>query len=244
MDVARRPDLTDFSRLASLLSDPGRARMLTELMTGLALTPTELARCSGLSPSSASNHLTMLLQNGVLEVIQQGRNRYYRLASSAVAEAIQALSHAAAAMDERRGHFTPTTPPSLRKARSCYRHLGGRLGVGLFDAMLQSQYLVMDSDQRVALTEEGVQWLDKALGMREQLTAPARGALFKPCLDQSERRFHASGPGAERMFDTMVALGWLKLSDGREVRLTTLGYERLCGAFPAARATWQGCLAP
>ncbi|MDN0081747.1 helix-turn-helix transcriptional regulator [Crenobacter sp. SG2305] len=241
MDQILHHGLTDFSRLASLLSDPGRARMLNELMRGIALTPTELARCANLSPSSTSNHLGILLQNGVLEVLQQGRHRYYRLASSAIAHAIEALAVAASTVDERRGHFIPSTPPELRAARSCYRHLAGRLGVTLFEVLQCRGYLVLGDDQRVTTTECGRQWLTGILGIPKKLFTSPKTPPFKPCLDWSERRFHVAGPAAEHMFAAMIEFGWLERSRGRAVRLTELGLNQLNISFPEHINEWYGC---
>ena len=69
----------DLATLGALIGDPARARMLTALMSGVALTATELAAVAGVAASTASAHLAKLSAARVLTVEQQGRNRYFRL---------------------------------------------------------------------------------------------------------------------------------------------------------------------
>jgi len=76
---------------AKLIGDPTRATMLIKLMGGRALTATELANSAGVSPQTASSHLAQLLDGEMLSIEKQGRHRYYRLASSEVATALEAL---------------------------------------------------------------------------------------------------------------------------------------------------------
>ena len=59
--------------------------MLHALMDGRALTASELARVAGITPQTASSHLARLTVAGLLAVEKQGRHRYHRLASPAVA---------------------------------------------------------------------------------------------------------------------------------------------------------------
>ena len=50
----------DISRIAALIGDPARANILTALMSGKALTATELAAEAGVTPQTASAHLSKL----------------------------------------------------------------------------------------------------------------------------------------------------------------------------------------
>src|SRR4051795_13513803 len=80
-----------FSNVAALLSDPGRAAMLIQLMDGRALPAGQLAMIANVAPQTASSHLSKLVDGQLLAVEQQGRHRYYRLANIDVAHAIEAL---------------------------------------------------------------------------------------------------------------------------------------------------------
>lgn len=68
------------ARLAAVVADPSRAAMLGALMSGMSLTARELAQEAGITPSTASSHLMMLLDREIVQVQSQGRHRYYRLA--------------------------------------------------------------------------------------------------------------------------------------------------------------------
>jgi DNA-binding transcriptional ArsR family regulator len=81
----------DFSQTAALLSDPGRAAMLMALMDGTALPAGRLAMIGNISPQTASSHLSKLLRGRLLTVEHRGRQRYYRIANTEVADAIEAL---------------------------------------------------------------------------------------------------------------------------------------------------------
>src|SRR5260370_41005310 len=50
----------DIAMVAALVGDPARSNMLTALMTGRALTASELAHQAGVTPQTASSHLSKL----------------------------------------------------------------------------------------------------------------------------------------------------------------------------------------
>ena len=72
------------AKVAALAGDPGRASMLNALMDGRALTATELSKVAGITPQTASGHLSRMIGVGLLSVEKQGRHRYYRLAAPSV----------------------------------------------------------------------------------------------------------------------------------------------------------------
>ena len=129
--------------VASLVGDPARSNMLTALMTGRALTASELAQQAGITPQTASSHLAKLEAGGLIEPEKQGRHRYYRLTGPDVAGVLEGLAGLAA----RAGHMRVRTgpkDPALRRARICYDHLAGDLGVQMLDSM-KKQRLVRQS---------------------------------------------------------------------------------------------------
>jgi DNA-binding MarR family transcriptional regulator len=104
--------------------------MLLAVLGGDAISAGELARVAGVSPSGASAHLRRLREGGLVVVEVGGRNRFFRLASAELAEALEALARVA----------PPGVPGDLRaakaasalkRARTCYDHLAGELGVAL-----------------------------------------------------------------------------------------------------------------
>src|SRR5450631_3406354 len=150
----------DIAMVASLVGDPARANMLTALMTGRALTASELAHQAGITPQTASSHLSKLEAGGLLEQEKQGRHRYFRLADPDVAGVLEGLAGLAA----RAGHLRVRTgpkDPALRRARVCYDHLAGDLGVQMLDS-LRKQRLVRQTRQAIELTTGGKRFLAKA----------------------------------------------------------------------------------
>src|SRR5262245_50000952 len=114
-------------RIAGAIGDPARAEVLTALLADRALTATELATVAGVAKSTISSHLEKLLQVGLLAVEKQGRHKYFRLSDPDVGRALESLMGIAL----RTGAVRPSGPtdPGLRKARVCYDHLAGELGV-------------------------------------------------------------------------------------------------------------------
>jgi DNA-binding transcriptional ArsR family regulator len=228
-----RPDIDpipDISRLAGVLADPARARMLCLLMSGQALTASELGRAASLSPQAASHHLARMLDADVLAVVPQGRHRYYRLASAELAHAVEALTAAARARDDHAPHFVPSTPASLRAARTCYNHLAGRLGVALFDAMLEAGLYAWKDPAQLEVTAEGWRWFDNSLQIRREQVS---NGTLSACLDWSERRSHAAGTCATALLAALLERGWLRRGTGRQLLLTPGGRTGLAAVLPA-----------
>src|SRR5215472_4759377 len=143
--------------VASLAGEPARANMLSALLSGKALTASELAFEAGVTLQTASSHLSKLESGGLVSSLKQGRHRYFRLAENDVAEMLEAMMGVAA----RAGHMrTRTGPkdPAMRKARVCYDHLAGEMGVRLFDSLVREGSLSRRSGD-LRLTRRGEAFL-------------------------------------------------------------------------------------
>src|SRR5437763_16128281 len=124
----------DIAMVASLVGDPARANMLTALMTGRALTASELAQEAGITPQTASSHLSKLEIGGLVEPEKQGRHRYYRLTYPDVAGVLEGLAGLAA----RAGHMRVRTrpkDPTLRRAPTCFDPTAGDVAVQMLDSL-------------------------------------------------------------------------------------------------------------
>ena len=120
----------DIAEIASLMGDVARAHMLAALMDGRALTALELALTARVTPQTASSHLAKLREGNLLAMEKQGRHRYFRLASSRVADALESVLTLAGDGPPR--HRPPTRiDAEMRTARTCYDHVAGVLGVDL-----------------------------------------------------------------------------------------------------------------
>lgn len=219
----------DFAEIAALAGDPARAAMLHALMDGRALTASELARAAGVTPQTASGHLARLATAGLLAVAKQGRHRYHRLASPAVAQMMEAIMQVAAfARSDRRPIAVGPRDAALRAARTCYDHLAGGLGVALAAALVESGRVEL-SDDAGLVTEPGLAFLAD-LGIELPATAGRKGrpgrALCRPCLDWSERRPHLAGALGAALCRHSLAQGWIRRLEGtRAVAVTPKGRQ-------------------
>lgn len=208
-----------FARVASMIGDPTRARMLSALMGGGYLAAGELARAAGVTAQTASTHLAKLVDSELVEIRHQGRHRYFRLADADIAHALEALSlvaeRSAAADKWEHGPYKP-----LKAARTCYGHLAGELGVKLFEGLLARGTLVPAGGQ-FDLSAQGRGEI-AALGVALPAHAPRRFAY--PCVDWSERRDHLAGSFAVAFLEHGLQRGWVRRKkDSRAVTLTPEG---------------------
>ncbi|MBC7788610.1 MAG: winged helix-turn-helix transcriptional regulator [Anaerolineae bacterium] len=200
-------DVPDIASVARLMGDPTRARMLTALMDGRALTATELSLQGGVTPSTASSHLARLAAAGLTEIVQQGRHRYFRIASPEVAAAIEGLMSIAPRKELRTIIPGPGTD-ALRRARVCYDHLAGEVAVRLLER-LREKKLVSGVDETLALTVNGEAWCER-IGIDLVALNARRRRICRPCLDWSERRTHLGGALGAAILDRLMALRYAR----------------------------------
>jgi DNA-binding transcriptional ArsR family regulator len=222
----------DIAMIAALVGDPARSNMLTALMTGRALTASELAHEAGVTPQTTSSHLAKLEAGGLIEQEKQGRHRYYRLADPDIAGVLEGLEGIAA----RAGHLRVRTgpkDPALRRARICYDHLAGDLGVQMLDSM-KKQRLLRQNKQGIELTAEGERFLAKSLQISTEALAHPRRPTCKACLDWSERRHHLAGMLGAAMMTRFTELKWAARDatpGSRVVNFTRNGEKRFAALF-------------
>ena len=222
----------DIAMIAALVGDPARANMLTALMSGRALTASELAQEAGITPQTASSHLAKLESGGLIEPEKQGRHRYYRLSDADVADVLERLAGLAA----RTGHMRVRTgpkEPALRRARICYDHLAGDLGVQMLDSMT-AQKLVRQIKQDIELTADGECFLAESLQISPDMLTHPRRPVCKACLDWSERRHHLAGTLGAALMRRFTELAWAARDPtpgSRVVNFSRTGEKRFAALF-------------
>ncbi len=217
----------DIARVGAQMGDPSRASMLMALMSGEALTATELAFRAGVALPTASGHLAQLVDGGLLAVARQGRHRYYRLAGPAVAHAVETMSELAIEVFPSPRRIMPEDAP-LRRARTCYDHLAGRLGVALAEGLVRRRVL-RRTDGELALVRRGSgETLLYAWGIDVAILETSRRPIVRTCIDWTERRPHLAGALGAAIVDRFLETGWIRRRrDDRAVSVTPLGQRRL-----------------
>jgi len=221
------------SEVAALMGDPARACMLQLLMDGRAHTASDLALTAGITAQTASGHLSRMVEANLLAARAQGRNRFYRLASSDVAHAIESLMALAGTRAEPASKSAAwRRDPDLRFCRTCYDHLAGQVGIAVTDSLTQHGHLEPKGPKDWKLTQTGELFCQR-LGVDLAGARAAHSRHFaRQCLDWSERRPHISGALGSAIADTFFKKGWAeRLRRGRTVRLTDSGRRALSSHF-------------
>jgi DNA-binding transcriptional ArsR family regulator len=222
-------DGPDISIIASLIGNPASASMLMALISGPALTATELANEAGITRATASGHLAKLENSGLVVLARQGRHHYFRLAGPEVVAALEALLPLAA----RAGHLrTRTGPrdPELRQARSCYDHLAGGLAVRMYQSFLERGLLVHKGAD-IDVTDAGRRAFARK-GIDFAQLERTRRPLCRSCLDWSERQHHLSGALGAAIFNQILQRGWAaRRADSRIVRFAPGGEQKIAAWY-------------
>ncbi len=234
--------------IASAFADPRRARVLMALADGRALPAGRLAAEAGVSASTISNHLTVLLNHELVAVEKQGRHRYYRLATSEVEGVLEALARLAplTPITSLRAH---TRAHAVRTARTCYRHLAGQAGVELFQRFIGvgwvtggdglhraevagDRFSSSGKGDQYRLTPDGARELE-AWGIAPRLLSTARPLRY--CIDWTEQAHHLAGPLGTAITDRLFDLGWIvRNAVPRSVTVTAEGEAGLAGLVPSS----------
>jgi DNA-binding transcriptional ArsR family regulator len=234
----------DIAMVGALLADPTRARVLIALADGRALPASVLAVEAGVAASTASEHLARLVAGGLLTVERSGRHRYYRLAGAEVGAVIEALAVLAPARPVRSLRES-TRAAAMRRARTCYDHLAGALGVAVTLGLVDRGALTRtdgrpgveraDGDRPAAPVPVHPYQLGPAaasvlaeLGVDLAEVQASRRPPLRFCVDWSEQRHHLSGGLGAAVLAGMRSAGWVRGHDSsRGLTLTEPGADAL-----------------
>ncbi|HMM49959.1 MAG TPA: hypothetical protein PKE32_10165 [Miltoncostaeaceae bacterium] len=179
--------------------------LLGQLADRRARTAVELARALRAERAAVEAALGSLVGAGRVDALSGGGRRHFLLAD---------IDAPASAAGEPAPIPTWTHDRRVLEARTCYRHLAGRLGVALTDRLRARGFI----DARWRATREGAQLLG-AWGVADAGHREGRG-----CLDSTERRLHLGGALGAAVCDALFARGWLVRMDApRAVGLTDAG---------------------
>ena len=211
--------------IGSLLSDDTRSEILTALMSGRAHTGSELARHIGVGQSTVSEHLSKLLDAGMVTVEPQGRHRYFRLSSPQIAELLETLGAVT----------TPISTASrsaavLGYARTCYDHLAGEIAVQIYDRLLIDGHLVTLGGA-LQLSPSGFELL-RSIGTDVDTILSSKRPTARSCLDWTERRHHLAGGAGAGLHDALFKNKWVTRGpQPRSIRITETGRSGIAKHF-------------
>jgi DNA-binding transcriptional ArsR family regulator len=215
----------NLAAIGQIIGDPTRSLILEMLYDGRAWSASELAGAAGITPQTASSHLHKLVDANLLAVEAEGRNRYYRIADSEVADALEALM-VLAMRRKQRPEIVSVKDDPMRHARTCYDHIAGRFGIDLIDQLIDRNWL-QDAGDSYLLTPEG-ETLMTRLDIDVAALRGGRRPLTRKCLDWSERRHHLGGALGAAVADTFFARRWIRRVDGsRALKITPEGRRQL-----------------
>jgi DNA-binding transcriptional ArsR family regulator len=227
----------DIARIAAAIAARARSEVLAALMANRACTASELGNLVGVSKATISAHLSKLTDVGLVAVERQGRHRYFRLAGPDVGQLLESLMGVAFRAGAVRLNASPREP-ALRKARVCYDHLAGELGVAVYEALLRRGALERSGDG-LRITTHGRAWF-AGLGVNMESLEKQKRILCRPCLDWSERRTHLAGGIGAALLVRIGQLGWARRArNSRIVIFSVVGERSLRRVLADARGTAQ-----
>lgn len=215
--------------LGQALAEPRRLRVLQELLGGLPLPAGALATRIGVAPSTVTGHLARLQESGLVRIEQQGRTRLARLAGPEVAEAVEALLRLSS--EEPVSSWSGSDRRmAMRRARSCYDHLAGDLGIALTDRLVARGWV----DSGVGATTAPLEQISQELGLAIEVSESSR-PLVRGCTDWTARRAHVAGRLGAAILSALLAEGWLaRRREDRALTITARGEEH----FAALDVAW------
>jgi DNA-binding transcriptional ArsR family regulator len=217
------------AEVAALVGDPARANILCALLGGRAITAAELAHAANVSPPTASEHLGKLTAARLTVVMKQGRHRYYRLAGPHVGQMLESIMNVALTGPPR---FQPRSKADdlMRRARTCYDHIAGALGVGIADQMIARAFVIL-GDEAGEVTPEGDAFLAE-LGVGLAAIRTKRRIFCRPCVDWTERRSHIGGAVGAAIACRCFEMKWIERVGGsRALSITPAGRRGLMSTF-------------
>lgn len=208
--------------VAQAVADGTRLEILHRLMEGPAAV-SELAASLTESQPKVSNHLAVLRKARLVDFGREGRKSIYRLSGPSVAVLIESISVLA------RGPDGSKATPELTRARTCYDHLAGALGVDLFDWLLAKGALTREGSdhEAIALGPAGDALFER-LGVDVQTATRRRRRFALACLDWTEKKTHLGGSLGAALADALTQRGWIvRRPNSRAVEVSANGRRQL-----------------
>jgi len=197
------------------LSDPIRLRVVDRLGHAGPATVSRMAAELGVPLPQLSNHLRRLREAGLVSAQRSGRQAIYTLADPGLTQLLPLLDSITGRVLRQSGMGgSAGRVPS----RTCYEHLGGEIGVSIYDALRERDALRAD--------------VFAALGVDVTTVRPGRQRLAFACLDATERAPHLAGALGDALAAALTRRRWIRRRAGsRVIALTPGGVKGLRSAL-------------
>lgn len=221
-------DLNIYS-ITSAIADPVRLSVMIYLIRGQA-TFAELQQHLDISQSNLSNHLTVLYKADLIRKISKGRRNSYEIASPDAAQLIELLQNLQKS--------APNPENSVKKialARTCYDHLAGKLGVSIFNSLVNQEAIIYNQP----IADPAYFSKEISLGINADRTFEAFGVDLSniasshrkyayACLDWTEKKPHLAGTLGAAIYHSMTEQKWIaRHEEKRFITITELGKKAL-----------------
>lgn len=218
------------SKVAGLLSDPSRSKILIGLMDGNEHAASELALVANIRPQTASFHLKKIMDSGVIQVKKRGVHRLYSLKDSECASILESFL-AVSPTPEINSFNQESSKHKIKLARTCYDHLAGELGVKITNALVENGIIIEADEKNYAVSDKGYTFF-KEFGINVQEQQNKRRAFARRCLDWTERQHHVAGSLGNSIITRMFELQWLQRRENtRSLKLTNEGEHGVKNTF-------------
>ena len=203
--------------IAQALADPLRLAILERLTDGPAAV-SELVLLTGEAQPNVSNHLAVLRDRGLVGVTRLGRQRLYEISDPAVAQLVESLFSI-----EGWRPAKLEKSPALAKARTCYDHLAGRLGVAIFDSLVAHRVIAHPAARYRGPVELGpaAERIFESLGIDLLEVRKERRQFATACGDWTERRSHLGGALGAALWARALERGWVAQKPGTRIVLVS-----------------------
>lgn len=216
--------------ITAAIADPVRLSVMMYLMRGEA-SVTEMINHLEVSQSNLSNHLAVLKNAGLIKATPAGRQKIYELANADVAQLIELLQNLQPT-PKKIGEVKP-----IQLARTCYDHLAGKLGVGVFNALMAQGAIKFDADEiaknkrlmaKAVIPGPNASPVFKKLGVTIPQAKDVSRKYAFGCMDWTEKTPHLAGALGAAVCKAFFDQQWVVRKNGsRTVTVTPSGRQAL-----------------
>lgn len=214
----------DISKVDLLLRSDSRVYILSYLLDGKAYPASELAHVAKIKPKTATYHLSKMQEEGILSIEKHGKHSYYRIFNSEISKILESLL-VISPQEKIKTLRQSSQSNEFRRARTCYNHLGGKLGVAITNSLLDKGYLIKN-DLYFHITKTGQEFF-KEIGIDINEITQKRRIFAKACLDRTEREYHLAGSLGNALLEKLLQLNWIqRVPKSRVIKLTPNGTKK------------------